>query len=1153
MTSMLFDNLPQLSGPGDHKILANLPASSASVALYQHLLTATRPVVILTPDTATANRLERELKGLKTGKSIALLPDWETLPYDNFSPHQDIISQRLSTLSRLVSRDAMVLITPISTWLQRGAPASFIQGLSLDLKIGQTLNIETFRQNLINAGYALVDQVIEHGEFAIRGGLLDIFPMGSHQPYRLDFFDNEIETIRLFDPDDQRSRDKVDAIHLLPAHEFPTDKEAIEQFRGRWRERFDTPREAESIYQQVSKGIWPAGIEYYLPLFHEHTATLDQFISDDTELVFAGDIKGAAQSFWKELLERYENRRHDRLRPILSPERLYQSVDECLGALKPYARLTLQADKTTRSAGRSNLEVAPLPELTINHKLTEPTQALKQFIADNTNRICFIAETAGRREALIDLLAALKLKLPEVTSLAEFVGSKERFGILIAPIEHGFRITSSRIDLIGEADLLGARVVRHARRGTKRDISPEALIRNLAELSEGQPVVHLEHGVGRYQGLTTLETGDITTEFLTLEYANQAKLYVPVSALHLISRYSGASDETAPLHKLGSEAWQKARNKAAERVRDVAAELLDVYAQRAAKPGYAFTHDQAAYRQFRADFPFEETDDQSNAINAVLSDMCQPKAMDRLICGDVGFGKTEVALRGAFVAVNDGKQVAVLVPTTLLAQQHYDNFCDRFANWPVRIAVLSRFKTTKEQNQILAELAEGKIDIVIGTHKLLSSTIKFADLGLLIVDEEHRFGVRQKEQIKSMRADVDILTLTATPIPRTLNMAMSGMRDLSIIATPPARRLAVKTFVRQYDDAIVKEAIVREITRGGQVYFLHNNVETIERTAEDLAKAIPGARITVAHGQMRERQLEQIMSDFHHQRFNLLICTTIIETGIDIPNANTIIIDRADRFGLAQLHQLRGRVGRSHHQAYAYLLTPHPKAITKDAGKRLEAIASHEDLGAGFTLATQDLEIRGAGELLGDEQSGQIEAVGFTLYMEMLERAVQALKAGKEPTLDLAYAGQAEVELGIPALLPDSYIHDVTTRLTIYKRLAGCDDAQALRELQVELIDRFGLLPDAAKNLIQIREFKQAATELGLKRLEIGLKGGIIEFTESTKVDASYLVRLLQSQPAIYRMEGASKLKFMVPCPDRRDRTQLAQSLLEEFAAHRSA
>ncbi|UPW16847.1 transcription-repair coupling factor [Agarivorans sp. TSD2052] len=1144
-------NLPLPDVTGDKKQVSNLPGSALAFVILEYINRINGPLVILTEDTRSALQIEREVNGLKPTRTLHLLPDWETLPYDTFSPHQDIVSQRILSLNQLSQDQQSVVIAPIATWLQRCAPAEYIAKHSLQLKVGQSLKLNAFKERLVSAGYQHVDQVMEHGEFALRGSLLDLFPMGSLQPFRLDFFDDELDSIREFDPDTQRSAEQRTSITLLPAHEFPSDPNGIETFRQQWRDRFEPSREAESIYQQVSKGIMPAGIEYYLPLFHHHTESLTDQLAAETVVLKIGDLEQAGKQFWHELGERYENRRYDRARPILPPDELYLSVEQCFKELKPYSAIKLNKGPDRNGKGKLNLAAHALPDLSVNHRLNLPLQALSHYLEHHPKpKTCFIAETEGRREALKNLLSPLKLTLKNHDSVFHFVASKDTLAIVVAPVENGFELNDPDVQLITETDLLGDKVRAKQRKASNKTLNPDVLIRNLAELSIGQPVVHIEHGVGRYQGLTSFENGGIKTEFLSLEYANQAKLYVPVNALHFISRYSGSNDDTAPLHKLGNDQWQKAKQKAAEKIRDVAAELLEVYAKRAAKPGFGYDIDEAAYQQFSADFPFEETDDQEQAITAMLSDMQTPNAMDRLVCGDVGFGKTEVAMRAAFVAVNSGKQVAVLVPTTLLAQQHLDNFSDRFANWPIEVASLSRFKTTKEQNQVLKNLAEGKVDIVIGTHKLLSKDVKFADLGLLVIDEEHRFGVRQKEQIKAMRANVDILTLTATPIPRTLNMAMSGMRDLSIIATPPAKRLAVKTFVRQHDPALIKEAISREVMRGGQVYFLHNKVDTIDRVAQELREWLPQARITVAHGQMRERELERIMGDFHHQRFNVLVCTTIIETGIDIPSANTIIINRADNFGLAQLHQLRGRVGRSHHQAYAYLLTPPPKLITKDAVKRLDAIAQLEDLGAGFTLATHDLEIRGAGELLGDDQSGQIEAVGFTLYMEMLDRAVTALKNGQDLNWDLSQSEQCEIELRVPALLPDDYIFDVTTRLTMYKRIANCNDEPEMRELQVELIDRFGLLPEPAKNLFNVQKLRIMADNIGIKRVEAGPKGGVVEFAESTKVNAAFLVSLLQSQPAIYRMEGANKLKFAVPSEGPESRLSLIQSLLEQFTAN---
>ena len=1151
MTS-LFSLAPLLKS-GAHQTLGQLEGSGLALAVAELVASHDHPVVLLVADTPSALRLEQEVQFLlrqqKPARPVLLFPDWETLPYDSFSPHQDIISQRLETLYHLPRMRQGLLIIPVATLMLRTPPQSFIDRFSLLVKPGDKLDLHGLRRRLEQAGYNAVEQVLEHGEFAARGSLLDLFPMGSKEPYRIDFFDDEVDTIRAFDPDSQRSSEPVAAVRLLPAHEFPTDKDAIELFRARYRERFEISRAPECIYQQVSKGLWPAGIEYYLPLFFEQSSTLLDYLPAESLLLTLGDIHGAGLTFWQDVERRYEDRRYDLNRPLLPPATLYQPVDELFAGLKGYSRFDLQPLPTETKAGRHNLPIGRLPELTVDAQRAEPLALLREFLTNYSGRVLFCTESEGRRESLRELLAPLDLRLEEFTSLDAFQTATVRCGILVAPLEKGCLLQEQGLALVCESELLGQRVIQRRRRDKqKASGSNDAIIRNLAELTIGQPVVHLDHGVGRYLGLQNIDAGGIATEYLTLEYADEAKLYVPVTSLHLISRYSGS--ENPPLHKLGSDSWLKTRKKAAEKVRDVAAELLDVYAKRAARPGLAFRHDKQAYASFAAGFPFEETPDQLNAINSVLGDMCQAKAMDRLVCGDVGFGKTEVAMRAAFVAVHAGKQVAVLVPTTLLAQQHYDNFRDRFANWPVTIEVMSRFKSAKEQKVALEQLAVGKIDIIIGTHKLLSEEVRFQDLGLLVVDEEHRFGVRQKEKIKALRADVDILTLTATPIPRTLNMAMSGMRDLSIIATPPAKRLAIKTFVREYDKAVIREAVLRELKRGGQVYYLHNNVESIEKCASELEALLPEARLCIAHGQMRERELEKVMSDFYHQRYNLLVCTTIIETGIDVPTANTIIMDRADNLGLAQLHQLRGRVGRSHHQAYAYLLTPHPKQMTKDALKRLEAIESLEDLGAGFVLATHDLEIRGAGELLGDEQSGQIESIGFTLYMEMLEQAVKALREGKEPSLDQLLGEHTDIELRVPTLLPESFIPDVNMRLSIYKRIASTSCRDELEDLRIELIDRFGLLPAAAQNLLQVAEYRQQATHLGIKRIEVSERGGYIDFAEQTRVSPGYLVSLLQSQPRIYRMDGPTRLRFQIPCADGAARLQLVANLLTELTAH---
>ncbi|MBA0195133.1 transcription-repair coupling factor [Pectobacterium brasiliense] len=1132
---------------GEQRLLGQLTGAACAVECAEIIERHAGLVVLIAPDMQNALRLRDEIQQF-TDQHVTTLPDWETLPYDSFSPHQEIISTRLSTLYQLPNMTRGVLILPVNTLMQRVCPHSFLHGHALVLKKGQRLSRDKLRSQLEQAGYRSVDQVMEHGEYATRGALLDLFPMGSEEPYRIDFFDDEIDSLRLFDVDTQRTLNEVPHINLLPAHEFPTDKTAIELFRSQWREQFEVRRDAEHIYQQVSKGVWPAGIEYWQPLFFsEPLPSLFSYFPTNTLIVNTGNIEQSAERFWQDIQQRFESRRVDPMRPLLPSDSLWLRVDGLFTELKAWPRVQLRTDTLPEKAANVNLAYLPLPELAIQHQQKSPLDTLRRFIEQFEGQIIFSVESEGRRETLQELLARIKLN-PTLISTLEQAQDRGTY-LIIGASEHGFIDTLRQRALICESDLLGERVSRR-RQDSRRTINTDTLIRNLAELRPGQPVVHLEHGVGRYAGLTTLEAGGIKAEYLILTYAGEDKLYVPVSSLHLISRYAGGADENAPLHKLGGDAWSRARQKAAERVRDVAAELLDIYAQRAAKSGFAFKHDKTQYQLFCESFPFETTPDQAQAINAVLSDMCQPLAMDRLVCGDVGFGKTEVAMRAAFLAVENHKQVAVLVPTTLLAQQHFDNFRDRFANWPVKIEMISRFRSAREQTQVLEETQEGKVDILIGTHKLLQSDVRWRDLGLLIVDEEHRFGVRHKERIKAMRADVDILTLTATPIPRTLNMAMSGMRDLSIIATPPARRLAVKTFVREYDNLVVREAILREILRGGQVYYLYNDVENIEKATQRLAELVPEARIAIGHGQMRERELERVMNDFHHQRFNVLVCTTIIETGIDIPSANTIIIERADHFGLAQLHQLRGRVGRSHHQAYAYLLTPNPKAMSTDAQKRLEAIASLEDLGAGFALATHDLEIRGAGELLGDDQSGQMTSVGFSLYMELLESAVDALKAGREPSLEDLINSQTDVELRLPALLPDDFIPDVNTRLSLYKRIASAKTTAELDELKVELIDRFGLLPDASRYLLQIAALRQQAQALGIRRIEGNEKGGFIEFSEQNRVDPSHLIGLLQRDPGTYRLDGPTRLKFMKDLSDRPQRIEFIGSLLENMAQH---
>lgn len=1133
--------------PNDHKILGNVLQGADALAISEIAEQNQNLTVVVTPDTRSAVRLSRILSELSS-QNVCLFPDWETLPYDTFSPHQEIISSRLSALFHLQNAKKGIFLLPISTLMQRLCPPQYLQHNVLLIKKGDRLVIDKMRLQLEAAGYRAVEQVLEHGEYAVRGALLDLFPMGSAVPFRLDFFDDEIDSIRTFDVDTQRTLDEITSINLLPAHEFPTDDKGIEFFRAQFRETFgEIRRDPEHIYQQISKGTLISGIEYWQPLFFSEMATLFDYLPEQTLFVDMENNQTQGERFYQDAKQRYEQRKVDPMRPLLSPEKLWLNVDEVNRRLKSYPRITFKAEKVRSSVRQKNLPVAALPEVTIQSQQKEPLGQLRQFIEHFKGNVLFSVETEGRRETLLDLLSALKLKPKQIQSLEQI--ENEKFSLLVSSLEQGFIIEQSLpVAIIGEANLLGERIQQRSR-DKRKTINPDTLVRNLAELKIGQPVVHLDHGVGRYGGLVTLDTGGIKAEYLLLNYANESKLYVPVTSLHLISRYVGGSDESAPLHKLGNEAWAKSRQKAAEKIRDVAAELLDVYAQREAKKGFAFKYDREEFQQFSATFPFEETYDQEMAINAVISDMCQPKAMDRLVCGDVGFGKTEVAMRAAFLAVMNHKQVAVLVPTTLLAQQHYENFKDRFANLPVNVEVLSRFKTAKEQKQILENLAEGKVDILIGTHKLIQSDVKFNDLGLLIIDEEHRFGVGQKEKIKQLRANIDILTLTATPIPRTLNMAMNGIRDLSIISTPPARRLSIKTFVRQNDDLVVREAILREILRGGQVYYLHNDVASIENTAEKLTTLVPEARVIVGHGQMRERELERVMSDFYHQRYNVLVCSTIIETGIDVPTANTIIIERADHFGLAQLHQLRGRVGRSHHQAYAYLLTPPPKIMTKDAERRLDALENLDNLGAGFILATHDLEIRGAGELLGNEQSGQIESIGFSLYMELLDAAVKALKEGREPSLEELTQQQADIELRVPALLPDDYLGDVNMRLSFYKRIAAAESKAELDELKVELIDRFGLLPDATKNLLQITELRLLVEPLNVVRIDAGTQGGFIEFSAKAQVNPDKFIQLIQKEPIVYRFDGPFKFKFMKDLSDNKVRLEFVVDLLRTIAA----
>jgi transcription-repair coupling factor (superfamily II helicase) len=1125
----------------------NLTGASKGLTISRLICANQRPVLIITPDTNAATRLEYELQFFHQNTPIIPFPDWETLPYDQFSPHQDIISARLSALKQIPSMAQGAIITPISTLMHRLMPHEFLTGHLFLFRTGDKLNIDITRQQLEKAGYRCVNQVREHGEFAVRGAILDLFPMGYDLPFRFDLFDDEIDSIRTFSPDTQRSLEKIETISLLPAKEFPLDEETIELFRQHWRSQFSGNPLNCPVYQDISEGICPPGIEYYLPFFFEKTTTLFDYLPKNSLVITIEDVHPKAEEFWQEIQARYDQRAHDITRPILTPQQIFTPVPELFNTIQQYTHIKMLSSPISDSHNQTSFATRPPVILSIDHKASKPLIELEKFLSDYEGRVLFCAETTGRREVLLQLFNTIHLHPKSYPTWEAFLADDAKIGMTVAPLDEGLNLTNPPIVVIAETQLFGKRVMqRRRRKESTQDI--DAIIKDLTELQIGSPIVHIDHGVGRYLGLQTLDVGEQLTEFLCLEYSGGDKLYVPVASLHLISRYSGTEPENAPLHRLGTEQWQKAKRKAAEEMEDVAAELLDIYAHREAQVGFACKELDGQYAAFAASFPFEETPDQQQAIDHVLKDMQSEKPMDRLVCGDVGFGKTEVAMRAAFMAVQNNKQAAILVPTTLLAQQHYQNFQDRFADWPVQVEVMSRFRTGKEHQKIIERLAEGKVDIIVGTHKLLQEDIQFKSLGLVVIDEEHRFGVKQKERLKAIRNTVDILTLTATPIPRTLNMAFAGIRDLSLIATPPARRLSIKTFIHEYQASIIQEAILREILRGGQVYFLHNEVATIERMARELESLIPEARIGVAHGQMHERALEQVMSDFYHRRFNVLVSSTIIESGIDIPSANTIIINRADKFGLAQLHQLRGRVGRSHHQAYAYLLIPSRKTLTPDAVKRLDAISSLEDLGIGFTLATHDLEIRGAGELLGKNQSGNMQEIGFTLYMELLSRAVASLKSGKKPVLEnLTPERGADIELYIPALIPADYLGDVHLRLQCYKRIASAKTSNELDNIQVEMIDRFGLLPDATKNLFAIGLLKQHAEKLGIKKIEANEKGGKIEFKDKPNIDPMTIIKLIQTQSRQFRLEGPSRLRFTLEEHVSAKRIELIEKILGQL------
>ncbi|AMP15255.1 transcription-repair coupling factor [Collimonas pratensis] len=1137
-----------LPKPATRFALPALHGSADAYALAQAAL-ALKPqqqmLVVIVANASDGQRLRTEIPWFQAsneqsnGLRCHLLPDWETLPYDAFSPHQDLVSERLATLYEVQSGQCDVLLVPATTALVRMAPPSFLAGYTFFFKQGETLDEARLKTQLTLAGYSHVNQVMSPGEYSVRGGLIDIFPMGSVLPYRLDLFGDAIETIRTFDADTQRSLYPVKEVRLLPGREFPMDEAARSAFRSRWREMFEGDPSRSAIYKDIGNGIASAGIEYYLPLFFEQTATLFDYLPADATFALVGDIDGAIQRFWGDTQSRYKFLKSDRERPLLAPEALFLTAENFFALAKPFGRWVIQ-----HSDAASDLS-APIPNIAVNRRIDDPLTNLRAYLLQSGSRVMICAETNGRRETLQQYFNEYGLPLALCDGYADFLTSTQKLMLGVAPLQAGFEL--QQLSFITETELYAGSGRRIGKKKQEGATQVESMVRDLSELKIGDPVVHINHGIGRYMGLLSMDLGEGETEFLHLEYAKDTKLYVPVSQLHVISRYSGASPEDAPLHALGSGQWEKAKRRAAQQVRDTAAELLNLYARRALRQGHAFEYSAHDYEAFSESFGFEETADQAAAINAVIKDMTSGKPMDRLICGDVGFGKTEVALRAAFVAVLGGKQVAILAPTTLLAEQHAQTFADRFADWPVKIAELSRFRSGKEITQAIKGMADGTLDIVIGTHKLLSDDIKFSRLGLVIIDEEHRFGVRQKEALKALRAEVDVLTLTATPIPRTLGMALEGLREFSIIATAPQKRLAIKTFVRSEGESTIREACLRELKRGGQVYFLHNEVETIQNRKAMLEALLPEARIAVAHGQMHERDLEKVMRDFVAQRFNILLCTTIIETGIDVPTANTIIMHRADKFGLAQLHQLRGRVGRSHHQAYAYLLVHDVQGLTKLAQRRLDAIQQMEELGSGFYLAMHDLEIRGAGEVLGDNQSGEMHEIGFQLYSDMLNEAVRALKNGQEPDLAAPLSTTTEINLHVPALLPNDYCGDVHERLSIYKRLANCNAQDKIDDLQEELIDRFGKLPDPAKALIETHRLRISAKSIGIVKIDAHTDSALLQFLPNPPIDAMRIIELIQKNRHI-KLNGQDKLRITVNMPDLAARLTQVKATIKALA-----
>ncbi|WP_027014930.1 transcription-repair coupling factor [Comamonas composti] len=1150
-------DLPKLS-PGKRHTLPR-PAGSSDALLLAHIgereKAAGHVTAIVTADAADAQRLIDEIAFFAPGLRCALFPDWETLPYDSFSPHQDLISERLATLWRINQRDkeqgADVVLVPATTALYRLAPPAFLAGYTFEFKTGQKLDEARLKAQLTLAGYQHVSQVVSHGEYAVRGGLIDLFPMGSPHPYRVDLFDDEIDSIRTFDPDTQRSLYPVPEVRLLPGREFPLDEDARAKFRHRWRELLEGDPTKSRIYKDMGAGLVTAGIEYYLPLFFDDTATVFDYLGSDATVVLHGDLEPAFQHFWQDTKERYRLVAGDPERPALAPELLFLSAEQFYTRAKVHAQLALRPG--TEDVADSAI-FQKLGDLSVVRGAEDPLSRLQKHIAGSAHRILLLAESDGRRESLLDFFRASGVNPPVFDSLVEFqADTQEKIGIATSSLMTGFAWMEQGLDFVTETELFATAPSGRRRRRQEQVSDVESLIKDLSELKVGDPVVHADHGIGRYQGLINMDMGQTTPdgtpalqEFLHLEYAGSAVLYVPVSQLQLISRYTGVSPEDAPLHKLGGTQWEKAKRKAAEQVRDSAAELLNIYARRAARQGHAFRFPAADYEQFVADFGFEETADQRAAIHAVIQDMISPQPMDRLVCGDVGFGKTEVALRAAFVAAMGGKQVAFLAPTTLLAEQHYQTLVDRFSKWPIKVAEVSRFRSGKEITAAVKGIAEGTVDIVVGTHKLLSESTQFKNLGLLIIDEEHRFGVRHKEAMKAMRAEVDVLTLTATPIPRTMGMALEGLRDLSVIATAPQRRLAIKTFVRSESTGVIREAVLRELKRGGQIYFLHNEIETIENRRQKLEEILPEARIAVAHGQMPERELERVMRDFVAQRFNILLCSTIIETGIDVPSANTILMSRADKFGLAQLHQLRGRVGRSHHQAYAYLMVPDLDSLTKQAQQRLEAIQQMEELGSGFYLAMHDLEIRGAGEVLGENQSGNMMEVGFQLYNEMLSEAVRSLKNGKEPDLLSPLSASTDINLHAPALLPNDYCGDVHLRLSFYKKLATAKSSDQIDTLLEEIVDRFGKLPPQAQTLIDVHRLRVLSQPYGVTKVDAAPGVINITFKPQPPIDPMNIIHLIQKNKHI-KLAGNEKLRVEKPLDDPKDRAQMVRDVLRSL------